>query len=97
VFFSFILDVFSRRIIGWQLATNMRTTRVLDALRMALGTRQPGADFTLVAHTDQGSQYVSYDYTQVLDDAACSRQSGQSATRSTTRWPRASSTRSRPS
>jgi putative transposase len=69
VFFSFILDVFSRAIIGWQLANNMRTTLVLDALRMALGTRQPGADFTLVAHTDQGSQYVSYDYTQVLDDA----------------------------
>ena len=36
---------------------------------MALATRQPGADFTLVAHTDQGSQYVSEDYTQQLDDA----------------------------
>jgi len=43
-------------IVGWQLATHMRTDLVLDALRMALATRQPGADFTLVAHTDQGSQ-----------------------------------------
>jgi hypothetical protein len=34
----------------------MRTDLVLDALRMALSTRQPGADFTLVAHSDQGSQ-----------------------------------------
>jgi putative transposase len=41
----------------------------LDALRMALAIRQPGADFTLVSHSDQGSQYLSEDYTQVLDDA----------------------------
>lgn len=69
VFFSFILDVYSRRIVGWQLATNMRTTLVLDALRMALTTRSPGADFQLIHHTDMGSQYVSFDYTQELDDA----------------------------
>ena len=56
-------------IVGWQLATHMRTDLVLDALRMALATRSPGADFTLVAHTDHGSQYVSEDYTQELDDA----------------------------
>lgn len=69
VYFSFILDVYSRMIVGWQFANHMRTDLVLDALRMALSTRQPGADFTLVAHTDQGSQYTSEDYTQVLDDA----------------------------
>jgi putative transposase len=68
VFFSFVIDVFSRRIVGWQLASHMRTDLVLDALRMALGTRRPGADFALVAHTDAGSQYTSYDYTQVIDD-----------------------------
>jgi len=68
LFFAFILDVFSRMIVGWQLAANMRTTLVLDALRMALGLREPGADFQLVCHTDAGSQYTSFDYTQVLDD-----------------------------
>jgi hypothetical protein len=68
LYFSFVIDVFSRRIVGWQLATHMRTDLVLDALRMALGTRQPGADFTLVTHTDAGSQYTSWDYTQVIDD-----------------------------
>ncbi len=67
-YFSFVIDVFSRMIVGWQLAQNMRTTLVLDALRMALGLRQPGADFELVAHTDAGSQYTSAAYTQVLDD-----------------------------
>jgi putative transposase len=56
LYFAFVIDVFSRRIVGWQLAAHMRTDLVLDALRMALGIRQPGADFTLVTHTDQGSQ-----------------------------------------
>jgi putative transposase len=56
VYFAFVLDVFSRRVVGWQLAGHMRTDLVLDALRMALGTRDPGADFRLVAHTDRGSQ-----------------------------------------
>ena len=68
VFFSFVLDVYSRRVVGWQLAGHMRTDLVLDALRMALGTRQPGADFRLVAHSDRGSQYTSADYTQELND-----------------------------
>jgi len=56
VYFAFVIDVFSRRVVGWQLAGHMRTDLVLDALRMALGTREPGADFRLVAHTDRGSQ-----------------------------------------
>jgi putative transposase len=68
LFFSFIIDVFSRKIVGWQLASHMRTDLVLDALRMALGTRDLGADFALVQHTDHGSQYLSHDYAQVLDD-----------------------------
>ena len=68
MYFAFLIDVFSRMIVGWQLATHMRCDLVLDALRMALGTRQPGVDVQLVAHTDQGSQYTAEDYTQVLDD-----------------------------
>ena len=68
MFLAFLIDVFSRMIVGWQIATHMRTDLVLDALRMALGTRRPGADVQLVAHTDQGSQYTAEDYTQVLDD-----------------------------
>ncbi len=68
VYFAFVIDVFSRQVVGWQLASHMRTDLVLDALRMALGTREPGADFRLVAHTDRGTQYTSADYTQVLDD-----------------------------
>jgi putative transposase len=68
VFFSFVIDAYSRKIVGWQFASHMRTTLVLDALRMALHQRAPGADVALVHHSDAGSQYTSIDYTQTLDD-----------------------------
>ena len=68
VFFSFVIDAFSRMIVGWQFAANMRTDLVLDALRMALTTRDPGADVALIHHSDAGSQYLSFDYSQELDD-----------------------------
>lgn len=68
LYFAFVIDVFSRRVVGWQLAGHMRTSLVLDALRMALGTRARGADVKLVHHSDAGSQYTSDDYTQELDD-----------------------------
>jgi len=68
VFFAFILDAFSRRIVGWQFASHMRTTLVLDALRMTLAQRGAGADVERVHHSDRGSQYTSIDYTQTLAD-----------------------------
>ena len=58
VFFAFVIDAFSRRVVGWQLAANMRTTLVLDALRMALGTRGLGADVQLVHDSDRGSIHL---------------------------------------
>ncbi len=70
VFFSFVIDVFSRRIVGWQFASHMRTDLVTDALRMALTRRRPGADVDLVHHSDAGSQYTSLAFTQILDDHA---------------------------
>ncbi|MCA1699192.1 MAG: IS3 family transposase, partial [Actinobacteria bacterium] len=68
VFFSFVIDAYSRRIVGWQFASHMRTDLVLDALRMALTRRAAGADVQLVHHSDAGSQYTSHDFAQVLDD-----------------------------
>jgi putative transposase len=68
VFFSFVIDAYSRAVVGWQFASHMRTDLVLDALRMALAQREPGADVTLVHHSDAGSQYTSFDYSQTLDD-----------------------------
>jgi putative transposase len=57
VFFAFVIDVFSRRIVGWQFAAHMRTSLVVDALRMAIGQRgRDGVDVELVHHSDAGSQ-----------------------------------------
>jgi len=63
-------------VVGWQFATHMRRTLVLDALRMALGLRAAGADVALVHHSDRGSQYTSDDYTQTLDDHDVTRSLG---------------------
>jgi putative transposase len=68
VYFAFVIDVFSRMIVGWQFAEHMRADLVLDALKMALHLRGPGADVQLVCHSDAGGQYLSNDYTQTLDD-----------------------------
>jgi transposase InsO family protein len=61
-----VLDCYSRLIVGWQLATHMRTELVLDALEMAAGLRRPGEG--LIAHSDRGSQYTSIRYTGRLDE-----------------------------
>jgi transposase InsO family protein len=68
VFFSFVLDAFSRRVLGWQFSPSMRTDLVLDALRMALTRRPAGAALELVHHSDAGSQYTSFAFQQELDD-----------------------------
>jgi putative transposase len=68
VFLAFVIDVYSRRVVGWQLAGHMRASLVCDALRMAVSTRPRGADVALVHHSDRGSQYTSIEFTQVLDD-----------------------------
>jgi putative transposase len=68
VFFSFVIDVYSRKVVGWQFASHMRTTLVLDALQMALCTRERVDEVRLVHHSDRGSQYTSGDYTQTLLD-----------------------------
>jgi putative transposase len=67
VFFSFVSDVYSRRIVGWQFSTAMRTDLVLDALRMALTRRHAGADVQLIHHSDAGSQYTAQAFQQQLD------------------------------
>ena len=51
-----MLDAFSRRVVGWAMATHLRTQLVLDALDMALQQRRPN---DVIHHSDQGSQYTS--------------------------------------
>jgi putative transposase len=63
-YLAFILDCYSRKIVGWQLATHIRAELVLDALEMANGLRRP--EVGLIAHSDRGSQYTSITYTERL-------------------------------
>lgn len=65
---AFIVDVFSRRIVGWRVATTLRTDLALDALEMALFARGPGLR-ELVHHSDRGVQYLSIRYTERLAEA----------------------------
>ncbi len=67
----FIVDVFSRTIVGWRVAGNMRTDMVLDAVDMACFQR--GARHsTLVFHSDAGSQFTSIRYTERLAEIGAS-------------------------
>ncbi len=78
VYVSFILDVFSRMIVGWQLADHLRTDLVLDALEMAIWRRDLTAG-DLVHHSDRGCQYTSFRYTQRLADAGIAASVGSVA------------------
>ena len=97
VFFAFVIDAYSRRVVGWQLAGHMRTTLVLDALRMALGQRRPGAQSRSCITATAARNTRASTTPRRSPTTACSHRSGRSATPTTTRWPRASSTASRPS
>jgi putative transposase len=64
----FIVDAFSRRIVGWRAASHMRTDMVLDALEMARRSRGNRRLVGLVTHSDAGSQFTSVRFTERLDE-----------------------------
>jgi len=72
VYVAFVIDVFSRYIVGWRVSSSLRTDLALDALEQALHARPHGDD--LVHHSDRGVQYLSIRYTDRLAGAgiACS-------------------------
>lgn len=61
-----VIDVASRRVVGWAIADHMETGLVADALRMAITDRRPAAG--LIMHTDRGCQYTSREFRQLLAD-----------------------------
>ena len=67
VYVAFVIDVFSRFIVGWQISRSLRTNIVLDALEQALWARRPGKG--LIHHSDRGSQYLSICYSERLLEA----------------------------
>jgi len=64
----FIVDAFSRRIVGWRVAANMKTDMVLDALEMAHTSRGARRLVGLVTHSDAGSQFTSVRFTERLEE-----------------------------
>jgi putative transposase len=72
VYVAFIIDVFSRMIVGWQASRSLRSDLAIDALEMAVfNRRRAGADLTgLTHHSDRGVQYLSVRYSQRLADNA---------------------------
>ena len=67
VYVAFVIDVYSRYIVGWRVTTSMQTHLILDALEQALWHR--GKPKGLIHHSDRGSQYLSIKYTQRLKEA----------------------------
>ena len=75
---ALVTDVFSRRIVGWQLAGHLRTDLPLDALEMAVYQRRPDRD-GLIHHSDRGCQYLSIRYTERLAEIGASASAGSVA------------------
>ena len=77
VYAAFVMDMYSRRIVGWQVSTSLHTTLALDALEMGLWNRdridQPSGSGSetadLIHHSDRGVQYRAVRYTERLEDA----------------------------
>lgn len=66
LFLAIVLDVFSRRVVGWAMATHMRAELVVGALDMAIHNRKPGS---VIHHSDQGSQYTSIAFSKRCENA----------------------------
>ncbi len=72
LYLAVVLDLFSRRIVGWSMQPTLKRQLVIEALEMALKQRQPSQG--LLHHSDRGSQYASRDYQRLLErhGIACS-------------------------
>jgi transposase InsO family protein len=70
---AFVIDVFSRRIVGWRVSSSLRSDLALDALEQALHARPNAAG--AVVHSDRGTQYTSIRYTERLAAAGLERSS----------------------
>jgi putative transposase len=74
VYVAFVIDVFSRLIVGWRVSNSLRSDLALDALEQALHARPSAED--LVHHSDRGKQYLSIRYTERLVEAGIERSVG---------------------
>jgi len=75
LYLAFILDVHSRRVVGWAMEDHLRTEIVVDALRMAVWRRKPAPG--LVHHSDQGAQYTSLSFGERLKEVGITPSMGR--------------------
>ena len=61
-----VIDLYSRKVVGWSMGSRMKASLVCDALTMAIWQRNP--DKGLIVHSDQGVQYASHQYRKLLKD-----------------------------
>jgi transposase InsO family protein len=66
LFLAVVIDLFSRKVVGWSMRPDMQRDLVIDALDMAWMGRNPGKQAGLIFHSDRGSQYASEDFSQAL-------------------------------
>jgi transposase InsO family protein len=66
LFLAVVIDLFSRRVVGWSMQPEMRSSLVIDALEMAWLRRGPDKSTGRIFHSDRGSQYASHEFSQVL-------------------------------
>ena len=70
LFLAVVIDLFSRKVVGWSMRPDMQRELVVDALDMAWFGRNPGRQTGLIFHSDRGSQYASDDFNKVLKEYA---------------------------
>jgi putative transposase len=78
LYLAFILDVYSRRIVGWAMESHLRTEIVVDALQMAVWRRKPAPG--LVHHSDQGVQYTALSFSERLREVGIKPSMGRTGT-----------------
>ena len=78
-YLAVVLDVHTRRIVGWNVQSHMRQSLVTEALEMAIASRREQEGTTIV-HSDNGSQYTSYEYTERLKKAGIAPSRGRTGT-----------------
>jgi putative transposase len=78
LYLAFILDAYSRKIVGWSMASHMRTELVVDALQMAVWRRKPSAG--LVHHSDRGAQYTAISLGKRLEEVGIVPSMGRTGT-----------------
>jgi transposase InsO family protein len=66
LYLAVVIDLYSRKVVGWSMGSRMKASLVCDALTMAIWQRQP--DKGLIVHSDQGVQYASHQYRKLLND-----------------------------